>query len=1276
MPKLKVRHALVAVLLLVAMLSQGTWALAGTTGGISGYVRDTDGVAVADALVTANSPSERTSTTTDNSGHFVFLALAPDTYTISVTKSGYQDTSLAGTSVFADQVQTLAITLPKALKTIVSTRSQAANNLVKSGVGGDIYNVDPATMQKTAALGGGGNLDSAYSAIASVPGLVVGTGGTGWNQAVVVRGNNPWSTGFEYDGIPVNRAFDNYTASTASNLGLQELQVYTGGGPASISSSGISGFINQVIKTGTYPGYGTLSGGIATGAFYHSARAEAGGASPDRNFSYYVGLSGYNQDFRYIDQSNGASLLTPGQPFAGYLYNFSGNAGASLPGGGINPVCNADGTSPTAFDQQGNALAPNCMLPLFGLFGSYSNIADREDVANFHFGIPRKNGQKDDLQVLLSNSAETTWVYSALNEDPSTANSITLTEYGQPYCAPGSAGYAPAFTFAGTCTAPTYTDAYEYNLPFGTNIAPGGNPIMPTLYQQPSSPNHAAFAPLPPNGRDSFHNDTGVVKLQWSHPFSSRSFFRVFGYTFFSDWTQAGANSGSFFEYPYSGVSPNYDLITHTAGGSFDYFNQLSDNNLLQISLNDVRANVTRFNNTGFLGYGEPIGLVSQANGVYTCYDQRATLPNPLGPPNPPIPNPNYMDPIPCYSANSHLPGGSYRIGTGGYAAGLPPIKGTAAANGAQWINLQNYNASGTFNTVNPDFQSASIEDQWRPSDKLNIDVSLRGDRFVYNQPNANTGQNPFYAQIIENYSCYNPATQSEYTYPLAPGQPAPAPAALTNADCSTLPNGAGYVHPNGTVQDGIQAPLWSLNYNKAYTLGTIEPRISATYTQNADTVWRFSAGKYAEPPISASVNYLYAGGSGVNLWGSFMDLGFLSPFHPIPIETSNQFDFSLEHRFHNSPFSIKVSPFWQTSKNWQQQSFIGAGFVTQIPVGQTRNYGVEAALNYGDFNRNGLSGLLSFTYTQSQVQFQKILGPNQMSLVQTAINNYNALANGPKCYDSSAQDANGLNVADPNCSDPANDILNPYFGKTASLSDFSLDGWYPQGLYALQPGVNTGPVFYNSPYVTNLVLNYRHDKFAITPSFQLQAGAPYGGPLDFIGQDPRICAYNQGSAKSGPITGLSPSTNPEACDYRTVVGAAGGAPQFGYLYIPDPQTGSFTKYGGFNEPNIAMMNLQLSYDVSPKVTLQLTAANLWHTCFGGTKGPWTTAYPPSSTVCGYYPNGLYVSNYYNGTGPTDTAANGTTIPAFELQSYAPKANNTIGGFFPFQLYLQAQIKL
>src|SRR6516225_11783079 len=340
------RRAVVTVSLLVAFLSQGTWTLAGVTGNIQGSVKDASGAPIAGVQIEAVAPSGTRSATTDAGGHFVMLSLAPDTYTINLTKSGYQSVSFPGVTVFADQSQSVAYTMQQALKTIARVTSAAGASLVKSGVGNDLYSVNSAQASAAAALGGGGNLNNAYSAMASVPGIQTSQGGMGWDfNAAYVRGQNSYYTGFEYDGVPVNRSFDNYNSSTESSLGLQELQVYTGGGPSSVATSGTAGFINQVIKTGTFPGFATANLGIGTPTFYHQAQVEAGGSTPDRTFSYYVGLLGFNQQYRFLDNSNGAGYMTPGGPYAGNTFGFGiGYGFGSNQILAVGPTCIAPGT--------------------------------------------------------------------------------------------------------------------------------------------------------------------------------------------------------------------------------------------------------------------------------------------------------------------------------------------------------------------------------------------------------------------------------------------------------------------------------------------------------------------------------------------------------------------------------------------------------------------------------------------------------------------------------------------------------------------------------------------------------------------------------------------------------------------------------------------------------------------------------------------------------------------------------------------------------------------
>ena len=70
---------------------------AGTTGGITGRVFDAQThQPIAGVLVTATSPSQSARSTSDATGTFRFLSLAPDTYALSFTRTGYDPVAQAG----------------------------------------------------------------------------------------------------------------------------------------------------------------------------------------------------------------------------------------------------------------------------------------------------------------------------------------------------------------------------------------------------------------------------------------------------------------------------------------------------------------------------------------------------------------------------------------------------------------------------------------------------------------------------------------------------------------------------------------------------------------------------------------------------------------------------------------------------------------------------------------------------------------------------------------------------------------------------------------------------------------------------------------------------------------------------------------------------------------------------------------------------------------------------------------------------------------------------
>src|SRR5207248_10261717 len=116
--------------------------------------------------------------------------LAPDSYNVSVAKNQYEATSLPGISIFADNAQTITVALRKTLTTIAHVTSRSSGDLLKPGTTADVYSVNATTQDLVKGFGGGGALNSAYSGIASVPGVFIPQGQNGWAQSVYVRGAN------------------------------------------------------------------------------------------------------------------------------------------------------------------------------------------------------------------------------------------------------------------------------------------------------------------------------------------------------------------------------------------------------------------------------------------------------------------------------------------------------------------------------------------------------------------------------------------------------------------------------------------------------------------------------------------------------------------------------------------------------------------------------------------------------------------------------------------------------------------------------------------------------------------------------------------------------------------------------------------------------------------------------------------------------------------------------------------------------------------------------
>jgi Carboxypeptidase regulatory-like domain/TonB dependent receptor len=1213
------RHGVTAVILLVAMLSQGTWALAGVTGGLTGVAVDADTSApVAGATVTAASPSQSATVTTDAAGHFAFLTLAPDTYTVTVTKSGYQTISAPGQIVFADTVQTVTVRLVKALKTIAHVTSTGAGALVKSGTTNDVYSVNAAAIGATQALGGGGSLNSAYSAISSVPGAYVPPNQMGYYQTVIIRGGDYDQVGYEFDGVPVNRSFDNYPSSSASSLGNSEVQVYTGSANANAESQGLSGYINQVIKSGTYPGYADGQLGIGTPTYYHKAQVEVGGATPDRNLSYYFGIAGYNQDFNYVTQDNNQST----DDFAGAPMSPTGN------------ISYAGGTyyNMGPFD-----------------YADLSNLQVRDTVANIHVGIPHHNDAgRDDVQVLWDSEMIHNLFYS-------TTNDITSTS------CPSSDTSVECANLIGL-GQPLYIDSVHYTGPpsnIGSTFTQAGlaalAPDVKTYYFPSSTNRTAAFQPIPDTASDSIWNDQEIVKLQYTKNIGSTSFLRLYGYTYYSDWLQNGPQT-TYADYA-GCCSPDYELTSHTRGVSLQYQNQFNAQNLLAFESSYTTSSTVRDNNSFYVVGGNGAAAVVNAADPLDGY---CFTPGSTGKQKPVActgPNGTYQNTI------------SFDTLQSGAIPALPSscVDPNVKTTTCTYLMTEN-GLNRTYNQVTPRFFSGSLTDEFRPNDKILLNLGLRLDDFTYIGANTLSGlyagEGPqareFWTNSYNLNTCFNTVTGQPYQR-TAPG-----------AACGNEP---------GTSNPGT--PSYFSNAQGAFTFPIWQPRVSGTYTVNPDNVVRFSMGRYTQGPVTAFQQYNRAQDNiAAPDCNTFCKFGRFAPIGAILPATSLNYDISWESHLKGTDWSFKLTPFLRQTQDQNQEFFLDqkTGFVSGLDVGGQRSQGVEFQVSKGDFSRNGISGQLSFAYTNSYIKYGTLTsgayGTSVLTTINQAISQYNGYTAacapggkfvnqlGPNHVPFCSPTSTGVAAAPcyttagaPVYKCTAADVGNPYWTNPQSL--WSLDANYPT--YSLFPGaMQSSNAAFGAPYVATLLVNYKHDKFAITPSLQFEGGMRYGAPLVNPGIDPAACTkilpgvagYNGGGRYDSFSCGE--------------IGAA-----------PDVYTNQFDGLGTFLQPNNIAMNLQLSYDVSPRINITGVLANIFNTCWGGSVEPWTYN---NGSICSYDLGGfageiLPVGNNYNPPGH-----NGSIIQPLVKYPYGPvfgpfnqDGNSTSS---PFNFFVTGTIKI
>ncbi|MBV8172075.1 MAG: TonB-dependent receptor [Candidatus Eremiobacteraeota bacterium] len=531
-------------------------AYAGTTGVISGKVLDEHNAPVSAAKVTATSPSQTASGVTNGSGFFSLLNLSPDTYTVTLVKQAYQTTSAPGITVQADQISHVDIVMHTELHTIGRVTTTAQAGLVSKNVTGDLYTVNAQKINSyQGSAGGAETLYSQNGVVGSLPGVTrtVGTGGGyAGNGSLSVRGGSNDQIGFELEGIPLNRAFDSANGTAFLTNGLSSLEVYTGGEPADAGRS-MSGYINEIIRRGSYPGGGDFTFVIGTPALNNTYQADIYGGTPNKRFTYYASLLWINAGYNFGNSSN--------------LDNTTINVPANDPG---CPLVNViiTGTIPCASPNSFNAPISS------GAWQSFLNpLAHMSDgVINLNWTIEH-NGLSDDLQALYNTGY--TWnpfLYSGPFVDPAVIANCGFEVVLSNPCptAPGGMTWPYGMLYTGPVAQPLNTNPSSYY-----------TLTWPTSGQ--------SLGLMPSNYLDSQTTQSAIEKLSYTRALTPSSFVRLYGYMVYSLWNFNQATN------VWQGDS-FYDLHDNAGGVTANYQNQLSQQHLIRADVDYLQERSLRYN--------------------------------------------------------------------------------------------------------------------------------------------------------------------------------------------------------------------------------------------------------------------------------------------------------------------------------------------------------------------------------------------------------------------------------------------------------------------------------------------------------------------------------------------------------------------------------------------------------------------------------------------------------------------------------------------------------
>ena len=293
--------AFLAFLTLFVALAVPAHAL--VTGIISGKVTDAEtGAPLSGANVVLTGTT--LTTVTDDAGRYVITNVPPGAYQVAASLVGYAEVVTTGVEVLQDQTTATDVSLKRTVVEVPGAKAEVVAERVKprKDVTATVYSVNSKEEQLTR-----GQPNDLYQ----FPGIVFGQPGVIPDSTAYphIRGARDDQVGYFLEGIPIVEPNNNVFTTNIVTVGLDRLELYTGGYPAQYGGY-VGGIINEVIKRGDQVRGGFLDMSFGSPGDYQDMILEAGRV--DGRWNWYASSNVWRSNFPGNKFTNEAPTVSDG----------------------------------------------------------------------------------------------------------------------------------------------------------------------------------------------------------------------------------------------------------------------------------------------------------------------------------------------------------------------------------------------------------------------------------------------------------------------------------------------------------------------------------------------------------------------------------------------------------------------------------------------------------------------------------------------------------------------------------------------------------------------------------------------------------------------------------------------------------------------------------------------------------------------------------------------------------------------------------------------------